>query len=99
MEDIQNLFKGTIAEFMGNSLDAEPEESLGYGKYNDKNKDADNSRNGYSHKNLRTIFGGVEISVPRALKGEFEPQLVKKNQTCISQDILKKRFSPCTSRP
>ena len=87
MEDIHNLFKETIAEFMENSLEAEPEESLGYGKYNYKNKDTDNSRTGHSHKKLRTIFGGVEISVPRTRKREFEPQVVKKNQTCISQDI------------
>lgn len=93
MEDIQNLFKETIAEFMENSLEAELEESLGYGKYAYKSKDTDNSRNGHSHKNLRTSFGGVEISVPRDRKGEFEPQLIKKNQTSISQDIEEKIFS------
>ena len=65
MADIQNLFKETIAEFMENSLEAELEESLGYGKYAYKSKDTDNSRNGHSHKTLRTSFGGVEISVPR----------------------------------
>ena len=30
MEDIQNLFKETIAEFMENGLDAELDEELGY---------------------------------------------------------------------
>ena len=35
----------------------------------------------------------MEISVPRDRKGEFEPQLVKKNQTSISQDIEEKIFS------
>lgn len=30
MEDIQNLFKETIAEFMENGLDAELDEKLGY---------------------------------------------------------------------
>ena len=33
MEDIQNLFKKTIAEFMENGLEAELDEALGYGKY------------------------------------------------------------------
>ena len=33
MEDIQNLFKETIAEFMENGLEAELDEALGYGKY------------------------------------------------------------------
>lgn len=50
MEDIQNLFKETIAEFMENGLDAELEDELGYSKYDYKNKDTDNSRNGYSSK-------------------------------------------------
>ncbi|SEH37682.1 Transposase, Mutator family [Selenomonas sp. KH1T6] len=93
MEDIQNLFKETIAEFMENGLEAELDKSLGYGKYDYKNKDTDNSRNGHSRKNLRTSFGDVEISVPRDRKGEFEPQLVKKNQTSISQDIEDKIVS------
>ena len=87
MEDIQNLFRDTIAEFMENGLETELDESLGYSKYDYKNKDTDNNRTGYSKKNLRTSFGGVEIFVPRDRKGEFEPQLVKKNQTSISQDI------------
>lgn len=41
MEDIQNLFKETIAEFMENSLETELDESLGYGKYDYKNKDTE----------------------------------------------------------
>ena len=48
MADIQNLFKETIAEFMENGLDAELDEELGYSKYDYKNKDTDNSRNGDS---------------------------------------------------
>ena len=93
MEDIQNLFRDTIAEFMENGLETELDESLGYSKYDYKNKDTANNRTGYSKKNLRTSFGDVEISVPRDRKGEFEPQLVKKNQTSISQDIEEKIFS------
>ena len=93
MEDIQNLFKETIAEFMENGLDAELDDELGYSRYDYKNKDTDNSRNGHSSKTLRTSFGDVEVSVPRDRKGEFEPQLLKKNQTSISQDIEEKILS------
>ena len=93
MEDIQNLFKETIAEFMENGLDAELDDELGYTKYDYKNKSTDNSRNGHSSKTLRTSFGDVEVSVPRDRKGEFEPQLLKKNQTSISQDIEEKILS------
>ena len=93
MEDIQNLFKETIAEFMEKGLDAELEDELGYSKYDYRNKETDNSRNGHSSKTLRTSFGDVEVSVPRDRKSEFEPQLLKKNQTSISQDIEEKILS------
>ena len=93
MEDIQELFKETIAEFMETGLDAELDDELGYSKYDYKNKDTDNSRNGHSSKTLRTSFGDVEVSVPRDRKSEFEPQLLKKNQTSVSQDIEEKILS------
>ena len=93
MEDIWNLFKETIAEYMENDIEAEMEDSLGYGKCDYGNKSTDNNRNGYSKKNLRTSFGDVEISVPRDRKGKFEPQLIQKNQTSVSQDIEEKILS------
>ena len=93
MEDIQTLFKETIAEFMENGLDAELDDELGYSRYDYKNKNTANSRNGHSSKTLRTSFGDVEVAVPRDRKGEFEPQLLKKNQTSISQDIEEKILS------
>ena len=93
MDDIQNLFKETIAEFMENGLEAELEDELGYSRYDYRNKATDNSRNGHSSKTLRTSFGDVEVSVPRDRKGEFEPQVLKKNQTSISQDIEEKILS------
>ena len=97
MDDIQNLFKETIAEFMENGLEAELDDKLGNIKYDYKNKDTDNSRNGHSSKRLRTGFGDVEVSVPRDRKGEFEPQVLKKNQTSISQD-MRIKSCPCTPR-
>ena len=93
MEDIQNLFKETIAEFMENGLDAELDDELGYSRYDYRNKDTDNSRNGHSSKTLRTSFGDVKVSVPRDRKGEFDPQILKKNQTSISQDVEEKILS------
>ena len=93
MEDIQKLFKETIAEFMEDGLEAELDEELGYSKYDYRNKETENSRNGHSSKTLRTGFGDVEVSVPRDRKSEFEPQLLKKNQTSISQDIEEKILS------
>lgn len=93
MDDIQDLFKETIAEFMENGLEAELDDELGYSKYDYKNKDTNNSRNGHSNKTLRTSFGDVEVSIPRDRKSEFEPQVLKKNQTSVSQDIEEKILS------
>ena len=78
---------------MENGLDAELEETLGYSKYDYRNKQTDNSRNGHSSKNLRTSFGEVDVAIPCDRKGEFEPQLLKKNQTSVSQDIEEKILS------
>ena len=93
MDDIHNLFKDAIAEFMENGLEAELDEHLGYSKYDYRNKDTENSRNGRSRKKLRTSFGEVEIAVPRDRKGEFDLQLIKKNQTSITQDVEEKILS------
>ena len=92
-DNIQDLFKETIAEFMEKGLEAELDGELGCGRYDYKNKGTDNSRNGHSSKTLRTGFDDVDISISRDRKGEFEPQILKKNQTSISQDIEEKILS------
>ena len=93
MEDIQQLFRETIAEFMEDGLDAEMDEHLGYDRYDTKEKETDDSRNGHSSKTLRTSFGDTPIQVPRDRKGEFDPVILRKNQTSISQDIEEKIIS------
>lgn len=61
------------------ALNAELSEHLGY----DKNQPtvADNSRNGFSQKTLKTENGSLLIEVPRDRQSTFEPQLIKKHQT------------------
>ena len=93
MTDIQDLFKETIARFMENGLQSELDEELGYDRYDQSEKTTENSRNGYSRKTLRTSFGDAEIAIPRDRKGEFDPQILKKNQTSISEDIEAKIIS------
>ena len=53
---------------MEDGIEAELDEELGYSKYDYRNKEKDNSRNGNSSKTLRTSFGDVEVSVPRDRK-------------------------------
>ena len=93
MEDIQELFKDMIATFVNQGLEGELDEELGYSKYDFRNKDTDNSRNGHSEKTLKTSYGDVDIQVPRDRKGEFEPELVKKQQTTLTGDIEEKILS------
>ncbi|MBL4900082.1 MAG: IS256 family transposase [Colwellia sp.] len=61
------------------ALNAELEEHLGYALH--EQSTANNSRNGYSSKTIRTEDGQVDLETPRDREGSFEPQLVKKNQT------------------
>lgn len=93
VEGVQELFKEMVGTVLENGLEGELEDELGYSKYDYRNKETDNSRNGYSEKTLRTSLGELDISVPRDRKGEFDPQIVKKNQTSLSGDIEEKILS------
>ncbi len=43
------------------ALDQEMDEELGYSKYDYRNKETDNSRNGHSQKTMHTSYGDMEI--------------------------------------
>lgn len=43
-------------------------------------------------------FADVDVSVPRNRKGEFEPQVLKKNQTSIAVRTLRRRSCLCMPR-
>ena len=62
--EVQELFKELIGNVLENGLEAELDEELGYSKYDYRNKDTENSRNGYSSKKLKTSFGEAEIEIP-----------------------------------
>ena len=76
-EKLKSIFKDTIEV----ALEAELDESLGYGKHDPRGNNSGNSRNGTSPKTLKTRMGKTEINVPRDRNGEFEPQIIKKYQT------------------
>ena len=84
MNDVHEFVKMLTAETIQAALDAELENDLGYSKYDYKNKQTSNSRNGYSPKTVQGSMGEMEIQVPRDRNGDFEPQLVKKHQTDVS---------------
>lgn len=82
--DIQEMLKDLLGDTLQGMLEAEMDEKLGYSKYDYKNKDTDDSRNGYSPKTVTSSMGPIDLDIPRDRKGEFEPKVVKKNQTDIS---------------
>ena len=91
--DVNSLMRDMMSVILEGTLDAEMDEELGYSKYDYKNKDTENSRNGYSQKTMHTSYGDMEIDVPRDRKGEFEPQVVKKYQNTVTQDMEEKIIS------
>ena len=92
-DDLKDAFKLMVGEMIENGLEGELDDELGYTKYDYRNKSGENSRNGFSKKTLKTSFGETAIKVPRDRNGEFEPQLVKKNQTTLTGDIEEKILS------
>jgi len=52
-----------------------------------------NRKNGYTSKTMKTEHGTFELDTPRDRNGSFEPEIVKKNQTHMSDEIEKKMLS------
>ena len=52
-----------------------------------------NRKNGTSSKTMKSEIGNFELDVPRDRAGTFEPQIVKKNQTHMSDQIEQKILS------
>jgi putative transposase len=74
---LQQLTKALVER----ALDGELTHHLGYEKHDSAGDNSGNSRNGSTPKTLRGKRGQVQIDVPRDRASEFEPQLIKKNQT------------------
>ena len=54
MSDLKSLFKDMVGEVLENGLEAELDDELGYTRYDYRNKDTENSRNGHSRKTMKT---------------------------------------------
>jgi transposase-like protein len=86
----ENAFVDHFKGLMQALLEEEMKAKLGYSKYDWKNKETDNSRNGHSKKTIQSDFGQFEVKIPRDTKGEFEPQIVKKHERRVSSGIEEK---------
>lgn len=91
--DLNSIMRDMISVIMEGVLDEELNEELGYSKYDYRNKETDNSRNGHSSKTMHTNYGDMEIAIPRDRNGEYEPCLIKKHQNTVTQDMEEKILS------
>ncbi len=82
--DIQEMLKDLLGDTLQGMLEGEMDQKLGDSKYDYQNKETDDCRNGYSKKTVTSSVGEISLDIPRDRKGEFDPQIVKKNQTDIS---------------
>jgi transposase-like protein len=83
-EDVHTMVKDLLGDTLQEMLEAELDEELGYTRYDYKNKETANRRNGHSKKNVTSSMGKISLDIPRDRDGEFEPQVIKKNQTDVS---------------
>ena len=91
--DVNSIMRDMMSVLLEGVLDEELNEELGYSKYDYRNKETDNSRNGHSKKTMRTSYGDMDIAIPRDRKGEYEPQLIPKYQNTVTQDMEEKIIS------
>ena len=91
--DVNPVMRDMMSVIPEDVLDEEPDEEPGYSEYDYRNKDTDNSRNGHSKKTLHTSCGDMDAAIPRDRNGGYEPQLIKKYQNTVTQDMEEKILS------
>jgi transposase-like protein len=80
------LLTPLIKQLTEAALQAELDEHL-------KQDEEPNRRNGSSQKTIKASSGSFELNTPRDRAGNFEPQLVKKHQTFLNDEIERKMLS------
>lgn len=80
------VLTGLIKKLSEAALLAELEQHLA-------NEQQPNRKNGSSTKTVKSSVGNFELDTPRDRSGSFEPQLVKKNQTSLTDEIDQKILS------
>jgi transposase-like protein len=79
------VFAPLLKQFIETALEAEMSTHL-----DDVERIAGNKRNGKKSKTLKTGSGEIEISTPQDRNSNFEPQLVKKRETVLADNLAPK---------
>jgi transposase-like protein len=86
-KDFDEFFSELFKEGIGQMLKAEMTDHLGYEKNAKDGDNSGNSRNGDYPKTLKTNLGEITVNVPRDRNGEFDPKVVPKNESRLSDEI------------
>ncbi len=78
-------FAPLLKEFIDTALEAELDAHL-----DDGERKAGNRKNGKGTKQVGTSDGEIEISTPRDRTGSFEPELVRKRETILADNLESK---------
>ena len=61
--DVNAVMRDMMSILLEGAFDEELDEELGYSKYDYRNKETENSRNGHSQKTMHTSYGDMELSM------------------------------------
>lgn len=78
-------FAPLLKQFLESALDAEMEEHL-----DESERFKGNRRNGTGKKLLKSSDGSFELETPRDRESSFEPEIVKKRETILADNLEKK---------
>ena len=80
------IFSDMIKEILETALSEELDQHLKQEK-REVGNDSNNRKNGYNSKTLRTKDSAFVLDTPRDRSSSFEPQIVKKNQTVLTEEL------------
>jgi len=83
--DLNDFTKMLTKMAVETALNAELTDHLGYEKHQNNPEGGTNARNGSTKKRLKGNYGEVEIESPRDREGSFEPQLLPKHHSRLTQ--------------
>lgn len=86
---LDGILTPLIKQLTEAALQAELDQHLAQQRQPDESSTA-NRKNGYTRKTIKAPSGNFELDTPRDREGSFEPQLVKKHQTRLTDEIDRK---------
>ena len=83
---LDGILTPLIKQLTEAALQAELDQHLAQQRQSDESSTT-NRKNGYTRKTIKAPSGNFELDTPRDREGSFEPQLVKKHQTRLTDEI------------